>query len=710
MELKQVLIAGNSVRVEDISAPQVDSKNILVKVHYSCISIGTEMASISLTSDSLFKTALKHPEKIQDALQMLHDHGLNKTIKRITDRSSKFHATGYSAAGEIIAIGKDVKSSFFVGDRVACVGSGIANHAEYINVPINLATPIPKNVSMQHGATVALGTIALHGVRRVEPQLGETIIVIGLGTLGQLTAQMLKMNGCYVIGIDLEQSRVDIAITAGIDYGLNPNKVDLPVEISRITNGIGADRVIITAATQDHNLINQAMKLCRKKGRIVLVGDVGLNLKREDFYQKEIDLFMSTSYGPGRYDLSYEQEGSDYPLPYVRWTENRNMAAYLRMLESKQVNLEIIKPEVFPVDQAPQAYKKLAEPKLKPLLALLHFPISQEKPSRKILLNDNLKRAGAIQVAIAGAGAFAQSTLLPNLAKLRNQYQIRAIMGRTGVKIKPLANTYQSSYVTTDYSNLLEDPLIDLIVISTRHHLHGSMVLEALNAGKHVFVEKPLTIFQEELDAIENFFEHASIKPILMTGFNRRFSKAIALIKNELFNRDSPLIINYRMNAGFLPDDHWVHGPEGGGRNIGEACHIYDLFNFLVGDSPISMYAKSIGRHVKLGGPQDNFIATLNYPDGSLCSLTYTSHGTNLYPKEKMELFVNGKVIVLDDYHNLTTYGGKNPAWKGLVDKGHFEELKNLNNCIRDSQKWPIPLHDQLNASRISLTIENFLK
>lgn len=707
--MKQVLLKGDGIAVTEVPAPVVGAKHILVAVEFSCISVGTELAGITAMSTPLYKRALRQPEKVIRALEMIRDQGIERTVKRIRGLLSAGNPTGYSAAGRVIAVGGEVEG-FRVGDRVACAGAGIANHAEIIDVPVNLAVRVPENLSTDHAATVTLGAIALQGVRRAAPTLGETVVVVGLGILGQITAQLLRAHGCRVIGVDLSAQRISLAIENGMDYGIDPNREDYVATVHRLTDGFGADAAIVTAATPEHSVISEAMHACRKKGRIVLVGDVGLNLKREDFYRKELDFFISTSYGPGRYDPCYEEDGQDYPLPYVRWTENRNMEAYLRLLADGRVQLSNLAHEPYDIERAGEAYALLAGEGEKPLLMLLRYPAQHGEPTRKVVLRNAAGKDRQIRVALVGAGGFAQGMHLPNLMKLRQDYQVRAIMSRTGAKAKAVAEQYEAAYATTDYAAVLDDPEIDLVIIATRHNLHGTMVLEALRAGKHVFVEKPLAIKPEELDAIESFFSNRQNAPTLMTGFNRRFSQPMVKAKEALRGRSGPLIISYRMNAGYLPREHWVHGEEGGGRNIGEACHIYDVFNYLIGANVSRVEAMPIGGRSRQWKSSDNFSATVAYDDGSVCNLIYTALGHISYPKERMDIFGEGKVITLDDYRSLSVIGMKRADWRSQTpDKGQLDELKSLADCIRKNQPWPISLEQQLSATHISYRVENAL-
>ncbi|MBU2604953.1 MAG: bi-domain-containing oxidoreductase [Alphaproteobacteria bacterium] len=705
--MKQVLIKGGGVIVEDVPAPQVGEKNILVRVEYSCISAGTELAGVSMSGMPLYRRALKQPENVARVLDMMRDQGVKRTMDRVRGKLSAGSPTGYSAAGRIIAIGSQV-DGFSVGDRVACAGAGIANHAELIDVPVNLAVRIPDEVSTQHASTVTLGAIALQGVRRAAPTLGETVVVVGLGVLGQMTAQMLAANGCRVIGIDLDERRLGLAREKGIWRTIDPTDQDYVAQVRRLTDGHGADAVIVTAATPSDEVISQAFQACRKKGRAILVGDVGLALKRADFYAKELDFLVSTSYGPGRYDPVYEEGGQDYPIAFVRWTENRNMAAYLDLIASGAMNLDGLIAEPYAVKKANDAYSALKSKDRSELIVLLEYDDATPITRRVDLLSAGAGR-DIINVGLAGAGGFAQGMHLPNMVKLRQHYRLRAVMSRTGSNAKAIATQYEANYATTDYEELLADNETDLIIIATRHNLHAPMVLKALEAGKSVFVEKPLALTEAELLAIESFYKGlpAGKAPLLMTGFNRRFSPAMQAIRKGLSERTTPVMATYRMNAGYIPTDHWVHTEEGGGRNIGEACHIYDTFRSLVGAPIADVTARSIQPQGKQWRRNDNFTATLSFADGSVCSLTYTALGDKSHPKERMEVFADGKVAELDDYQAVRFAGLKKAAWSsGTSQKGQLEELEALAEAMKTSAAWPITLEEQLEVSRAALSVE----
>ena len=708
--MKQVLIRQGQAVVEEIPAPQVEPGTVLVRVDHSCISIGTEMSGIKTSSLPLWKRALKQPENVKKVVEMAVSQGVSRTTSVIQGRLSSGQPTGYSAAGTVLEVGEGI-DDLQPGARVACAGAQCAHHAEIIRVPRNLTVPIPDNLEFGVASTVTLGAIALQGVRRAQPTLGEVFVVLGLGILGQLTAQMLKANGCKVIGTDLDRKRIAIAQQLGMDIGIHPEDGDNIQQVARLTDGLGADGVIITAATPSDEVVSTAFQMCRKKGRVVLVGDVGLNLNRADFYQKELDFFISTSYGPGRYDNNYEEKGLDYPVSYVRWTENRNMAEYLRLVGAGSVAVRPLIAATYSVEQATEAYESLKSEGEKPLMVLLAYPQHQESSTLvRVVANPTAQPAGAkrIRVALVGAGGFAKGMHLPNLQALADQYHLQAVMSRTGHNAVATAKQFGANYATTDLNQVLQDPDVDAVIIATRHNLHASMVLEALKAGKPVLVEKPLALTQAELDAIQSFYASTTDEPLplLLTGFNRRFSSYARRIHELVQGRSNPMILNYRMNAGYIPLDNWVHTAEGGGRNRGEACHIYDLFTYLTGSKVVGVEANAIAPKTGHYSRSDNFVATMTFAEGSIATLTYTALGNKDYPKEQLEVFVDGKVLVLEDYKRLTVHGAKA---KGIetkfIDKGQKEELASFANALQQGGEWPIPLWQQVQATEISFAV-----
>jgi predicted dehydrogenase/threonine dehydrogenase-like Zn-dependent dehydrogenase len=703
--MKQVLVRAGGVVVEEVPAPELGPRSLLVRVHYSCVSVGTELTGVQLSGMPLYRRALKQPHHARRALEIAKDQGLVRTYKRISGQLASGTPTGYSAAGEVIAIGAEV-TGFAVGDRVACAGAGIANHAEVIAVPVNLAARVPDGLGLDDASTVTLGAIALQGVRRTEPTIGETIAVVGLGVLGQLTVQLLRAHGARVIGSDLDPARAEQARASGASWIVGEDG-SLPDAAHKATDGFGVDAVIITAATSSSAVVSDAFQACRRRGRVVVVGDVGLDLKRHDMYEKELELRMSTSYGPGRYDSVYEEQGHDYPYGYVRWTEGRNMEEYLRLLAEARVSLGHLPSERYPIEEATSAYEALKREGPKPTLVVLEYPRDETAPVRTVHTGAAQRATGnRIRVALVGAGSFAEGTHVPNLAKLNADFELRAVMSRTGSTAKAIATRNEAAYATTDLDEVLADPEIDLVLVSTRHDLHAPIALRALRAGKHVFVEKPLALTADELGEIEAFYAGAADAPVLMTGFNRRFSPAVTTLRERLERRTAPIVADYRMNAGYIPLDHWVHGPEGGGRNIGEACHVYDVFDALTGAGVKDVRASAIAPSARLAA-NDNFTATITYDDGSLCTVTYTALGAKEHPKERLEVYADGVVLTLDDYRSLSASGRKAPLWSSrTTDKGHRQELEALAECLLRGGPWPISLEEQVRATRISFEVE----
>jgi Predicted dehydrogenases and related proteins len=672
------------------------------------------MSGLRASATPLWRRAVSQPAKVRQVAETFATQGFAATRTIIESKLASSEPLGYSAAGTIVEVGEDV-DDLRPGDRVACAGAQSAYHAEVIRVPRNLVVPIPDGLGFAEASTVTLGAIGLQGVRRAQPTLGESFVVIGLGILGQLTAQLLRANGCRVIGTDLDQDRVRKAVDLGMDVGLDESAETNIDQVARLTDGIGADGVIITAATPSDAVISTAFRMCRKKGRVVLVGDVGLDLKRADIYEKELDFFISTSYGPGRYDRAYEERGLDYPVGYVRWTENRNMAEYLRLVASGSVQLAPLVTATYPIDRAPEAYDALSTSAEKPMIVLLSYPQRDEATvMARMIANPHAhaKRPGTLQVALVGAGGFAKGMHLPNIQRLGERFQLRAVVSRTGYNAEATATRFGAQYATTEFQKVLDDPQVDLVVIATRHDLHARMTLDALLHGKHVLVEKPLALTREELDSIIAFYGDANgaDRPMLLTGFNRRFSRYARRIAELTASRSNPMILDYRMNAGYIPLDHWVHTREGGGRNRGEACHIYDLFTYLTGGHVTDVHAGAIRPRTGHYSSTDNFVATMSFSDGSVANLTYTALGATDHPKEQMELFVDGKVLVLDDYRKLTVAGDPSSGLATKTsDKGQKEELIAVSEALREGGNWPIPLWQQVQATEIALAVEPFL-
>ncbi|MHB1377033.1 MAG: bi-domain-containing oxidoreductase [Candidatus Humimicrobiaceae bacterium] len=712
--MKQVFIKKGDILVTEVPSPVINDDEILIQVYYSCISSGTELAGIKMSAMPLYKKVLEKPQNINKVLNMIKEKGLKDTIYKVKSKVDVKNPAGYSASGIVLEVGNRILG-FKSGDRVACAGAGIANHAEFIAVPQNLTVRVPENVTLKEASTMTLGTIALQGIRRSDLRLGESAVIIGLGILGQLSIQILKAAGIKIIGIDLNPLRISKALKHGLDIGINPNEVNIIEEVIGNTNGYGSDAVIITAASLSELIINQSIEMCRKKGRVIIVGDVALNIKREELYKKEIDILISTSYGPGRYDDKYEKKGFEYPIAYVRWTENRNMEAYLDLISAKRIILDDIIDNIYPIDEASKAYEDLKGGAQAPLVALLEYN-KEDKPETKIF-NVNLKVSDKnisdkINVGVIGAGNFTQEVHLPNLQKLSSLYNIYAICDKESANADNLVKRYSAKYATTDYQEVLDDKNIDMVIISTRHNLHAKLSIKAMEKGKAILVEKPMALSQEELDNLTAVLkEH---KTPFIVGFNRRFSPLSLAAKELISKRLNPLIINYRMNAGYIPTEVWVHTEDGGGRNIGEACHIYDLFNYFTGSEIKEVSAYSIDPKSKNIMSNDNFTVVLKYYDGSVCSLTYTAIGSKEIPKELMDIYFDGKSISLNDYRELLVFGisGKNKKL-AYQDKGLFNELKLFNEFIKNKEKLdvgPIPLWQLNQATVISFEVEKQIR
>lgn len=626
---------------------------------------------------------------------------------------------GYSACGEVIAVGEGV-TGFQIGDIVACGGAGQANHAEFISVKRNLCVKVPAGVAEHLAATTTVGAIAMQGVRRADLRLGEVACVVGLGLIGLMTVQILKASGCVVIGLDLDPERAARAKDLGADAAVTDADEAARLAL-HLGSGFGADATIITAAAKSDAIINNAMKATRRRGKVVIVGDIGMNLERPEFYKKEIDVLMSTSYGPGRYDTSYEIEGRDYPYAYVRWTQNRNMAAYLDLIAQKKVDIESLIDEVVPVEDAPKAYDSLARAKKPPLGVILayepqekvsldHSSADKRDSARVEIRGARKPRGDQLSYCLVGAGGFGVSMLVPQLDKRKDVFQLKAICSRDPVRGGNFARQRGVQSLISDYDAVLADPSIDMVVIATRHFEHADQVAKALKAGKHVFVEKPIALDWAGLDKVREAYEGAGDR-LLMVGFNRGFSPAAEAIRTRLSGRKAPLIINYRLNGGYIPGDSWIQNEQGGGRNIGEACHMYDFFAAIANAPVESVSAQGMGTSGSAYFVNDNFAATIRYADGSVGNLVYTANGPKTgMPKERIEVFCEGKAWVIDDFRKCTELPSGDIIWEGETDKGHAREMSLLADAIASGASVaPIPANRIFETTAVSLHIEDLL-
>lgn len=708
--MKQILLQDGHPVVETVPDPIVEPGCILVASAFSAISSGTELAVLRAVSEPIWRRALKKPELVRQVLARMVREGVANTLRSVQDRLGAPVPLGYSAAGTVIAVGAGV-NEFHIGDRVAVAGAQCAYHAERLCIPRNLAVHVPAEVSFDAAATVALGAIALQGVRRAAPTLGENVAVLGLGVLGQITCQLLRANGCRVLALDVESARVALAVELGADAGFSADN-EAVESVIRATEGVGVDAVIVTAATPSNSVMSQAFRMSRARGRVVLVGDVGLDLQRGEMYAKELDFRISCSYGPGRYDERFEGEGVDYPIAHVRWTETRNMAEYMRLVGSGVVHLERLLGRRVSLDQAAGAYAELGGSTSSVAISLFEYKGVDPRPDATVVLTRRATgrvRNGRLGLAVIGAGNFFKAAHLPALRDLQGEVAIRAVVSRSGHNAKALADQCGADYATSDVESVLADPAIDAALITTRHHLHAGLACRALAAGKHVLVEKPLALNPDELDELVAQCKSDPNGPCLLTGHNRRFSPHVRILAEALSGRSGPLMINYRMNAGYIAANHWVHGPQGGGRNIGEACHIYDLMLALTSAPAVRIEAVAAAPATDYYRSDDNFVATIRFADGSVGSLTYTAFGSAQHPKEQMEVYCDGQVYVLDDFLTLRRVGDERVLLKTHnQEKGLAAQWVAFCEGVR-SGIWPVSLEDQLEVSRIAFAVQTAL-
>jgi predicted dehydrogenase/threonine dehydrogenase-like Zn-dependent dehydrogenase len=699
-----------TLKVEEVPAPALHAQGLLVANHVSLISPGTEKATATIMQKTLAGKAMNRPEMVKRILDKIHKDGLIDSMRRVFDRLDTPTALGYSCAGTVCEVGPKV-GAFSVGDRVACAGQNYASHAEVVYVPKHLCVKIPEGVEFEDASFVTLGAIALQGVRQAETRLGERVAVIGLGLLGQLTVQLLKASGCQVLGSDLDPSRNDLARSLGADavaiFG------DLTEAVMAFTEGRGVDAVIIAANTRENGPVQIAGAITRKKGRVVVVGAVGMTIPREAYYLKEIELRLSTSYGPGRYDPDYEERGRDYPFGYVRWTENRNMEAFLSLLQQRKVGVKPLVTHRFPIQDAEQAYvllKKNTEPHLG---ILISYPCAETGPNLgRVIAVAAGKRLGQLNLGIIGAGHHVRDSLLPCLLEWK-AVQVRALCTATGSHAKVLAEKTQTAYCTTDYREILKDETIQAVLIGTRHDSHAEIVIEALHAGKHVFVEKPLCLTEEELDRIATLYREKASEGIqIMVGFNRRFSPHAEKARAFFSGRRESLVMSYRVNAGALPEDHWIQDPEvGGGRILGEACHFVDYMQSLCGAPPVAVYAQRVG--CRIGGPRDEqSVLSLTFGDGSIGAVVYVAGGDPGLPKERFEVFGDGKALTMDDFEVTEFYakGQRGTYRSGKRDKGFQEEMNHLVTSLTRGDGAAMRFHEIEAVTRACLLAAKSLR
>ena len=691
------------LEIADVPAPALKPEGVLVRTGASLVSAGTEKLMVDLAKKSLLGKARERPDLVRQVVQKIGRDGLLPTIETVQRKLDTPITLGYSSAGTVIAIGAQAEG-FAAGDRVACAGAGYAAHAEIVYVPRNLAVKVPDSVDDESGAFTTLGAIAMQGIRLAEPQLGETAVVIGLGLLGLLSVQMLAAAGCRVLGMDTDLERCSVALRLGVENAATSGE-ELADIVGRATGGHGADRVLITAGTRSNEPVSLAGEVARPNGAVVVVGAVGMDLPRKPYFDKELVFRVSRSYGPGRYDPEYEEKGRDYPFGFVRWTENRNMAAFVQLLARGKVNVKPLVTHRFEITRALEAYSLISSERKEPYLGIVLSYPGEPAPVVRLATSESKPIAVAgekrgVAVGFLGAGSFATGMLIPAMRKVPG-ISLVGVCTATGVSARHTGAKFGFRYATTDERQVLDDPDINTAVIGTRHNLHGRQTLAALETGKHVFVEKPLCMNREELDAIAAAYASRPSPQLLMVGYNRRFAPMAVKMKKFISAAGEPLVMHYRVNAGYIPLGHWVHDPEqGGGRIVGEVCHFVDFLIYLCGALPVRVSAASLpngGRY-----RDDNVSVLLDFTDGSVGTITYAANGDKAFPKEYVEAYGGGCVAILDNFRRLSLWHrGKSSTVRAPFsqDKGHRGEWEAFARAI-GTPGAPVPIpFDQVRAS-----------
>lgn len=687
--MKQVIqnFKTGELYVDEVPKPVLSEGMVLVETRFSLISAGTERSTVKVAQSNLLNKARQRPDLVAQVIQNIKKEGLSATINKVKTKLDSLKALGYSTSGVVLS-SLDTRGQFKVGDRVACAGADYASHAEITAIPQNLIARIPDNVSFEDASYTTLGAIALQGVRQAEPRLGERIAVIGLGLIGQITCQLLQANGCSVLGIDLDSNFVRIANEFSADAAVNRGDSNLMTACENFTDGKGFDAVIITAGTLSNDPIELAGSIARKKGKVVVVGVVKTDIPRDPhYYRKELDIRMSCSYGPGRYDVEYEDRGVDYPYAYVRWTEQRNMEAFLHLLSKKAINLQPLTTHIFDVAEADKAYDIILGKVQQPYIGILLKYLENEKKYSSVVKLSN-KPLAAINTGFIGAGSFAQSYLLPNVKA--SGASLDFVVTSRGITAKNVATKFGFNACSSDAEDVLKNDQINTVFIATPHSSHAELAIRALTARKNVYVEKPLAMNAQELqnviEAKKKYSQH------LMVGFNRRFAPVCEQVKKEFLTADEPMVVNIRINAGFIPKEHWLQQKEiGGGRIVGEMCHFIDLMQYFTNAEPEKVYAECITSSNDKLTPADNIAIIIKFNDGSVGNLTYLANGDKGLPKESIEVFCGGKTAFINDFRDGIIYKGGKIVKLKSNGKGHKEEIERFIQALKNGQDSPIP-------------------
>ncbi len=696
-QIIQDLKAGSTI-LEEVPIPRVRKGAVLIKTHRSLVSLGTERMLVEFGKANFIDKARQQPDKVKQVLNKIKSDGLKPTLDTVFRKLGEPLPLGYCNAGEVVGIGEGV-SEFQIGDRVISNGQ----HAEVVCVPKNLVAKIPEGVSYDEAVFTVIGAIALQGIRLVKPTFGETVVVTGLGLIGLMAVQLFKANGCEVIGLDFDKDKVEMAKKWGIQAYCVAGGTDPVQLVNDLTRNVGADAVLITASTKSNDVISQAAQMSRKRGRIVLVGVIGLNIMRADFYEKELSFQVSCSYGPGRYDDDYEEKGQDYPLGFVRWTQKRNFETILSALAKKTLNVKELITEVVPLNEYNQIYGNIGTSKS--IASILKYSGNVDLKGTTVQVVNNKFTGQKGVLGIIGAGNFTKSTVVPVLNKLNAN--IKYIASSKGLSGTVTAKKHGIANSTTNYQDIIADPEVDAVLITTQHNAHAPQVINALNAGKHVFVEKPLALTYKELDQITEVY-HKSGKT-LSVGFNRRFSPFIQDAKKQLGDADTPIHVIATMNAGFVPLDHWLQDMKvGGGRIVGEACHLIDLISFLTGSQVDKVVMNAMGTEPDAG--TDNASILLKYKNGSNGVINYFSNGNKAYSKERVEIYSQGKTMVIDNFRKSKYYGFKSSGMNKTQDKGHHEQFRRFLETLKNGGEAIIPFEEIVNTSKTAIAAIESLK
>ena len=707
--MKQIVVNPKEKKVllEDVPAPLCKDNGVLIQVHHSLISTGTELASFRQSDgESHLKKAILDKDFREKAINFVKSQGIKRSIDLFKGKDN-FSPTGYSGAGIVVDVGKNV-TDLAIGDRVAYGGS---RHAEIVFAPRNLVVRAPDNVELKDAAFTTLGSIAMQAVRRAKVELGETVLIIGLGLVGQLVNQLLQVSGCHVIGSDLSEKRIALAREFGVEKGIIANKEDIVNMVMDYTDQIGVDAVIICAQSASSEIINQAMEVCREHGRAVIVGDVGLDLQRQPFYLNELDLMISRAYGPGTYDRNYTEKGIDYPIGYCRWTANRNMGEFIKLMSQGKVNVKNLISKEFDIANVQSAYEELLENKEDVIAVVLKYNQPDVvKPISRIIITSERKiekRKNNINVAVIGTGGISKGYHLPNLKNIKGA-NVYAIVSGTGINAKKVAKEYNAKYCTTDYKEVLEDKNIDCVLIATHHNLHKEMIIESAKAGKHIYVEKPMAMNYEDIKEIVKTVKNTCV--ILTVGTNRRYSPLSVMAKEVIKKKGKPVLINYRINTTTLPLSHWVNDPvEGGGRIIGETPHFFDLMYWLLDSEPVRIYAECVDTDKKNMIKENNIVSTIKFANGSIASSSYCDFGSSEFSKEKIEIFAGGTVIEINDFKEIRTSEGLHKKYT-YRNTGLYESLENFIEVLQGKKNLELGVEAGARSTICALKVLDSLK